>query len=73
MARKNYKALIPVKFYNDDEKAPRAKTVGALIKILQQLPANFRLEHSNEWQQGMEVVVYNISSSHRFVALREVE
>lgn len=72
MAKTDYKALIPAKFYSGDNH-PRAKTVGALIKILQQLPANFRLENSDAFQTGMEVIVYNISQADRFVALREVE
>jgi hypothetical protein len=49
------KSDIPAKFYKTTTKHPTAKTVGTLIKRLQELPPDLKLADE------VQVVVYNIS------------
>ena len=50
---------IPEKFHKSG-KHPKAKTVGSLIKILQELPKGLLIQQG--FSDGVEVVVYNIKT-----------
>ena len=63
-----YKDIIPKKFFRD-EHHPQAETVGELIAVLQQLPAELYI--GPESQGGVHVIVYNISLHDIHVGIEE--
>jgi len=67
----DWSKVVPRKFYNSSEKTPKAKTVGELIAILQELPPGLRIE--SDFGRCVEVHVYNISQSSRHVRISEPE
>ena len=68
MGKKNWREVVPQKFYKGD-RHPRARTVGQLIGILQELPASLRVEAT--FGEAPEVVVYNIGDGSRHVRIQE--
>ncbi len=63
-----YRDIIPRQFFKDD-KHPHAETVGELIAVLQQLPAELYI--GPERQGGVHVIVYNIRRSDIHVGIEE--
>jgi hypothetical protein len=61
---------IPEKFYKGDNH-PKANTVGALKKILDELPNGMRIECG--FGEGVEVVVYNHGTETEHLEFRELE
>jgi hypothetical protein len=62
---------IPEKFYKATKRHPRAKTVGALKKILAELPDNLRIE--SDWGKAVEAVVYNHGTKDMHLEFKEAD
>lgn len=61
---------VPEKFYRGD-KHPKARTVGQLIKILEELPKSLPV-HAG-FSRRVSVTVYNIGQSDRHARIDEPE
>lgn len=61
---------IPSKFYRGDN-APKAETVGELIKVLQELPADLQVKAGFSFR--CEVAVYNHGMDTEHVKIQEPE
>lgn len=57
-------------FYRGESK-PKAMTVGELIEQLKRLPEELKVDSS--FSHGVQLVVFNISSSRPFLELQEIE
>jgi len=62
---------IPEKFYKAGKSHPKAKTVGALKKILAELPDKLRVE--GDFGEAIEAVVYNHGTKDMHLEFQEAD